>query len=196
MLNMELPISNPAALMQHYQLLWDTMVIREDWERRVIDTVQVIKQNQHTYELFVQSFNPALPWYVVAAIHTMEASGSFECHLHNGDSLKQRTVHVPKGRPLLDPLNGIGKPYMWHESAKDALAMEEWHNYHLWDMPHILFRLENYNGCGYRNHGINSPYLWSATNHYSHGKFTEDGHFAMDAVSKQVGAAAIIKRLL
>jgi lysozyme family protein len=104
-------ISNPSALMQHYQLLWDTMAIRPNWENRVIDAVQTIRRYQSTYELFVQSFNADLPWYVVAAIHCMESSCRFDCHLHNGDSLKHRTIHEPKGRPLLPPLQGIGKPY-------------------------------------------------------------------------------------
>jgi lysozyme family protein len=85
---------------------------------------------------------------------------------------------------------------MWHESAKDALAMKDWHNYHNWDIPHILFRVESYNGFGYKNRGINSPYLWSATNHYEHGKFVSDGHFDAVAISAQVGAAIIIKRLM
>jgi lysozyme family protein len=189
-------ISNPSALMQHYQLLWDTMVIRPNWENRVIDAVQTIKRYQSTYELFVQSFNADLPWYAVAAIHCMESSCRFDCHLHNGDSLKHRTIHVPKGRPLLDPLQGVGKPYMWHESAKDALAMKDWNNYHTWDIPHILFRVENYNGAYYRDHGMHTPYLWSGTNHYEHGKFVSDGHFDAVAISAQVGAAIIIKRLM
>lgn len=182
--------------MQRYQHLWDTMVIRPEWQSIVAGTVHTIKNNQSTYELFVQSFNKDLPWYVVAAVHMMEASGKFDCHLHNGDSLKQRTTHEPKGRPIKDPLAGKGKAYMWHESAKDALAMKSWHLFHVWDIPHILYRLELYNGMGYVKRRINTPYLFSSTNHYTKGKYVADGHYDPNAVSKQVGAAAIIRMLV
>jgi lysozyme family protein len=40
-----------------------------------------------------------IPWYVVAVIHNMEAGQNLRTHLHNGDSLTARTVHVPAGRP-------------------------------------------------------------------------------------------------
>ncbi|MEO1207489.1 MAG: hypothetical protein AAFV45_14275 [Pseudomonadota bacterium] len=52
------------------------------------------------------------PWYFVAIIHAMEASFSFRSHLHNGDSLRRRTVHVPRGRP--DVWN---PPNDWETSA-------------------------------------------------------------------------------
>jgi lysozyme family protein len=55
---------------------------------------------------------------VVAVIHQMECSGDFTKHLHNGDTLKARTVQVPTGRPL------TGKPpFTWEQSATDALTM-------------------------------------------------------------------------
>jgi lysozyme family protein len=193
---MPIPTTYAYEVMRHYNTLWNSMEILPEWEERVIEAVQVIRRSQPTYELFVQSFNTDLPWYVVAAIHMMECDCRFDCHLHNGDSLKQRTIHEPKGRPLLPPLAGVGKPYMWHESAKDALRMKDWHNYHSWDIAHCLFRIENYNGDYYRNHNMNSPYLWSGSNHYTRGKFVEDHVFDPNAVSQQVGAAVLIKRLL
>jgi lysozyme family protein len=41
-----------------------------------------------------------------------------------------------------------------------------------------------------------TPYLWSFTNHYTKGKFVADGKFDANAVSKQCGAAAILKLML
>jgi hypothetical protein len=55
--------------------------------------------------------------------------------------------------------------------------------------------MERYNGFGYRPKGIHSPYLWSFSNHYTKGKFTADGHFDGDAVSKQIGAAVLLRRM-
>jgi lysozyme family protein len=60
-----------------------------------------------------------VPWHVIAGLHNMEASGSFNCHLHEGSPLTARTRYVPKGRPL------AGKPpFTWEESAVDALLYD------------------------------------------------------------------------
>jgi lysozyme family protein len=59
----------------------------------------------------------------------------------------------------------------------------------------MLFKMEQFNGFGYRVKGINSPYLWSFSNHYSKGKFTRDGFFDPNAVSKQIGAAVLLRRM-
>lgn len=189
-------MATSLPLQPDFNLLWDTMQIRPEWLKRAKAQADLVRVHQNTYDEFVQVFNAAMPWYVVGIIHMMEASCSFTCHLHNGDSLAQRTVQEPKGRPALPPLNGIGKPYTWAESARDALRMEGYNIMHDWSITRILARLENYNGIGYRRHGIYTPYLWSATNHYTTGKYVADGHFDIHAVSKQVGAAAMLKLLI
>ena len=64
-----------------------------------------------------------------------------------------------------------------------------------WSLPFILQKLEGYNGYGYNGRGINTPYLWSDSNHYSKGKFVKDGVFDANAVSSQIGAGVILKRM-
>jgi lysozyme family protein len=189
-------MATSLPLQPDFNLLWDTMQIRPEWLKRVQAQAEAVRAHKNKYDEFVQGFNPDMPWYVVGVIHMMEASGSFTCHLHNGDSLAHRTVQEPKGRPALPPLAGIGKPYTWAESARDALGMEGYDKLHDWSITRILARLESYNGIGYRKHGIYSPYLWSASNHYTSGKYVADGHFDIHAVSKQVGAAAMLKLLM
>lgn len=188
--------NNNEILLDNYRHLWDTMVIREEWKDRAIEAAHTIKNGQPVYELFCKAFNPSLPWYVVGLIHMMECSCNFNTHLHNGDSLKRKTVNEPKGRPLLPPLAGIGKPYQWQESARDALQMQGYDKKVVWDIPHILRRLESYNGTAYQRRGINTPYLWSGSNHYIKGKYAKDHVFDPNLVSKQIGAAAILKMLL
>lgn len=129
-----------------------------------------------------------VPWYVVGCIHSLESSQSFHKHLHNGDPLVGRTVHVPKGRPIEG-----SPPFTWAESAVDALMWEE--RPEVWDLESTLDFLERYNGLGYRRRGINSPYLWSMTTAYYKGKFVADGKFDPAAVSRQVGCAAVFKIL-
>lgn len=132
-----------------------------------------------------------IPWYFVAVIHYMEGGLDFKTHLHNGDPLNQRTVHVPKGRPV----DG-NPPFTWAESATDALTMEGFPAWKDWSIPGILYSLERYNGTGYRSKGINTPYLWSYSNNYTSGKYTDDGVYDPNAVSKQCGAAVILKRMV
>jgi lysozyme family protein len=131
-----------------------------------------------------------VPWFFVAAVHHMECGGRLDQHLHNGDPLTARTVHVPAGRPKIGT-----PPFTWRDSAGDALRMrglDAWRN---WGVSGLLFQLEAYNGFGYRSRGINAPYLWSGSNLYAAGKYVADSHFDPAATSKQVGAAVILKWL-
>ena len=101
------------------------------------------------------------------------------------------TVRVPKGRPKQGQ-----PPFTWEESASDALVFDGLHKWKDWSLPGTLFVLERFNGFGYRNKGIHSPYLWSFSNHYAKGKFVADGVFSATAVSNQCGAAVLLFRMV
>jgi len=132
------------------------------------------------------------PWYFVAITHGMEGSFDMKAHLHNGDSLKNKTVQVPAGRP--DPWN---PPSDWVSSAVDAMKVDKFEEKADWDLAKVLYRWEAYNGWRSRlQHGINTPYLWSYSNHYTKGKFVADGVWDGSAVSKQCGAAVMLKALV
>jgi hypothetical protein len=120
---------------------------------------------------------------------TIEGGLNFSTHLHNGDSLSQKTVHVPKGRPDGNP------PFEWIDSAADALGFDGLSSQRNWTLASSLDALEGFNGFGYRRSDIDipSPYLWSFSNHYTKGKFGSDGHFNRDLVSEQCGAAVLLK---
>ncbi len=131
------------------------------------------------------------PWYFIGIIHAMEASFDFRTHLHNGDPLKARTVQVPSGRPLVwDPPND------WVSSAIDAITFDHFADQQDWSLARTLYNWEGYNGWRSRANGINTPYLWSYSNHYSKGKFVADNVWDPDAVSKQCGAAVMLKALV
>lgn len=132
-----------------------------------------------------------VPWQFIAAIHGLEASFNFRAHMHNGDyPLSQRTRQVPAGRP-----RAWLPPSSWEASALDALRLMGFTGQSDWSLPHMLYRLEAYNGFGYRHAGRASPYLWSFSTLYSRGKFVADGHFDPNARSKQCGAAVMLKVL-
>jgi lysozyme family protein len=132
-----------------------------------------------------------VPWYVIAAIHYRESGLSYDHHLHNGDPLTGRTVHVPAGRPVKGE-----PPFTWEESAIDALKMSWLSDNKNWDIGDALALLERYNGLGYKKKGLPSPYIWSWTDAYKKGKYVADGKFDPEAVDQQCGAALIIKSLM
>lgn len=131
-----------------------------------------------------------VPWAVVAVIHCREASFNFKAHLHNGDPLSARTVHVPAGRPF----TGV-PPFTWEASAVDALVYDHFAGKTDWSISTTLDRLEAYNGVGYRKRGLPSPYLWAGTDQYVSGKYVEDGIFSASTVDQQPGCAGILKLL-
>lgn len=150
--------------------------------------------NIDRYRRLVTGLGGEIPWWFVAAVHSLEASFSFNRHLHNGDPLEARTVNVPRGRPM------VGKPtFSWEESARDALCMpgKEFHLQRSWGISRTLWLLEGFNGYGYRMYrGIYSPYLWAGTAFYTKGKYIADGVYSADAISLQTGVAPLIKRLI
>lgn len=131
-----------------------------------------------------------IPWVFIGIVHGMEGGFNFNTHLHNGDPLSARTVRVPAGRPA-----GGQPPFTWLESARDALKLKKLDQIADWTLPRILYQLEAYNGFGYRPRGIPTPYLWSFSNLYCAGKFVADGVFDPAAVSKQCGAAVMLRTL-
>lgn len=148
---------------------------------------RVLVTNQLLYAL-VQSAS-GVPWAVVACLHFRESNQDFKKHLHNGDPLTARTVHVPVGRPE----KGY-PPFTWTASAVDALS-EVWRPRE-WSLPGALEFMERYNGLGYQKLAhINTPYLWDFTSAYTSGLYTADGHFDPAAREARPGAVAILKAL-
>jgi len=174
-----------------YKKLFDTCVI--DPKKVGVIDLDVTKtiHNMDRYKKLVLSVEGNIPWWFVGLVHKMEASFSFNHHLHNGDPLTARTVQVPAGRPV----HGT-PPFTWEESAQDAARYQGLTKVTDWSLVNALYRLEGYNGYGYLYHGINSPYLWSFSNHYTKGKYVKDGVFDPNAVSQQVGSALVLKRLV
>ena len=183
---MNVPLTD--ALRQEYQHLFDTCLISPAHAKEIEKTTDQIASNQARYTSVGKPLQ--IPWFFVGVVHCMEAGLNFKTHLHNGDPLTARTVQVPKGRPK------TGKPpFTWEVSATDALSFEGFANQKDWALTTMLYRFEKYNGFGYRPHNINTPYLWSFSNHYAQGKFAADGKFSPVLVSKQCGAAVLIRRM-
>jgi lysozyme family protein len=178
-----------SQLRTEYQTLFDTCAIRPERKNLVDPLVSSLLQNKSRYQAVGDQTD--VPWYIIAVIHNMEASQSFKKHLHNGDPLTARTVHVPAGRPLIG-----NPPFKWEDSAIDALVVEDFDRVEDWTLPGSLFQLEKFNGFGSRNRRIHTPYLWSFSNQYTKGKFVADGVFDANAVSQQCGAAVLLRGMM
>lgn len=184
----------PAS--SNYAYLYETMLINPDKLKHVKDVANKIYGNIARYNAFVKKYFPRIPWYYVGILHNMESDCDFSRHLHNGDSLKHRTVRVPKGRPIAEPIHGFPEGYTFEESALDIFTTFGYQLKQSWTVAEMLARFEVWNGMGYQRKGVCSPYLWSMTNHYTKGKYVADGHYDPNAVSNQVGAAALLKCIL
>lgn len=177
-------------LRRKYQRLLNTCQVRDNKIGKIDGIISKIVSNKKRYEDAGRGLG--VPWYFIAVIHNMESSMNFARHLHNGDSLRRRTTHVPKGRPKTGQ-----PPFTWEESATDALKLKKLERWEEWTVPGILYKLEQYNGWGYKLYHTHvlSPYLWSFSNHYSSGKYVADGRWSDTAVSQQAGAAVILRRM-
>jgi len=179
-----------TELRNEYQHLFATCQMRPERATTVDALATQIVQNQPRYTAVGEPLG--IPWYFIGVIHSMEASLNFRTHLHNGDPLTARTVHVPAGRPKTGQ-----PPFTWEVSATDALQVEHVDQWQDWSIPGMLYKLEGYNGFGYRTRHpeVLSPYLWSYSNHYESGKYIADGTFSLSAVSQQCGAAVLLRRM-
>jgi lysozyme family protein len=148
-----------------------------------------IAKNRKRYEAVSKA--TGVPWDVIGVIHYRESSGDFAGVLHNGQKIigtGKKTTLVPKGR---------GPFTSWEEAAYDALmncAPFAGKNKD-WSIGGTLDLLERYNGLGYRNKGLPSPYLWAGTDQYVKGKYVADGKYDPNHVDTQLGVAPILMKL-
>lgn len=129
-----------------------------------------------------------VPWFVIAVIHERESSQNWSKSIAQGDPWNKVSTHVPKGR---------GPFKSFEDAAVDALVncapyASKWKD---WSAGGTCTLLEQYNGLGYANKGLPSPYIWSGTDQYVSGKYVADGVFSPTAVDKQLGCAGLILQM-
>lgn len=144
------------------------------------------EENKDKYEAVEEA--TGMPAELVAAIHWRESSGNFNTYLHNGQKLGQTTTLVPKGiyfedwtEAAIDAVTNYGTPL----SSIDPNNIETYYDY-----------AEHYNGMGYANKGLPSPYVWAGTSNYEKGKYVADGKFDPNYVDQQLGVAVMLRTLL
>ncbi len=138
---------------------------------------------------------PGMPWYFIACIHNMEASGNFSGVLHNGEKILgtgKKTSIEPKGR---------GPFATWEASAFDVLTWKGFDKVTDYSIGNMLRKAELYNGTGYltgAGKAENSPYVWSMSSvNDGFGKYVADSKYDGSAPANgQVGFAILLKEIL
>src|SRR5262249_6922298 len=118
-----------------------------------------------------------------------ECSQSWTGSLAQGDPWNKVSVHVPAGR---------GPFPSWEDAAVDALVncsprTAQWTD---WSVGGALSLLEQYNGLGYANRGVPSPYIWAGTDQYRSGKYVRDGIYDPTAIDRQLGCAGLLMAMM
>jgi len=178
------PAQSVPAQMNAYDDKFKRMVINAD---RLPDASAVAKRilsGRARYQ--TASTMTGVPWWFIGILHYRESNCDFETYLGNGQSLHEQTTTVPKGR---------GPFRTFEDGCLDAMRYEHLDKITDWHVGAALFQMEEFNGEGYRNHGLPSPYVWGGSNQYSVGKYVADGVFSPTAVDTQLGGAVILRML-
>lgn len=164
-----------------YSAEWDKMLINPKREAE-FNTLAQFAVNHKPQYLQVET-RTGVPWTLVAVLHRRESDANFNTYLGNGDPLRRKTTHVPKGR---------GPFASFVEGAIDALKIDGLSSVIDWRLEKMLYYAEIFNGTGYNAHGLPSPYIWGGTNIQKPGKYVADGVFDSHAMDQQPGCAPIL----
>ena len=138
------------------------------------------------------SSKTGVPAELIAAIHYRESSMSFNKYLHQGDPLGKKAVRVPKNIPLF---------YDWDKAAVHALNMKKGIRDRLnmtadtTDETALTSYAEAYNGLGYSNKGLASPYAFAGTDQYTGGMYVADHKFSRTAKDGRLGVLALTRSI-
>lgn len=162
---------------------WDRAKIKAASKASFASVAKKLVAAKDRYQAIEDS--TGVPWFVIAVIHQRESSQRWDRSIAQGDPWNKKSTHVPKGR---------GPFKSFEDAAVDALKncapyAARWKD---WSPGGTMTLLEHYNGLGYANRGLPSPYIWSGTDQYVKGKYIADGKFSATAVDKQLGCAGLI----
>lgn len=149
----------------------------------------IYNQNKSRYEnishKIKQKTGVEVPPELIAAIHYRESNCNFNTYLHNGEKLGQTTTKVPVGIYFDN----------FEDAAVDAICRVGVDNIKSGNPKSYLEFAERFNGLGYRNKGVASPYVWSGTDKYKGGMYVADHQYSPTAKDRRCGVAIILNEL-
>ena len=167
-----------------YAKQWDAMRINRDRAAEFDRYADRLLLNKGRYMNIEE--RTGVPWWLVAVLHMRESDADFKTYLGNGEPLSRKTRLVPRGR---GPFN------TFEDGAVDALRLDGLTAVHDWRLEKALYYAELYNGTGYNNRGLPSPYIWGGTNQQKPGKYIADGRWSSTVWDRQPGVAPILKAM-
>jgi len=174
------------ALIDRNEKRWNNATFKTSSSKQALAVAKRLVAGKDRY--LAISNRTGVPWYIIAVIHERESSQRWDRSIAQGDRWDKVSVHVPKGR---------GPFTSFEDAAYDALVncaphAAQWKD---WSAGGAMTLLELYNGLGYANKGLPSPYIWSGTNQYKSGKYVADGIYDPDVVDSQLGCAVLISAM-
>jgi lysozyme family protein len=173
-----------GAKWPQYAKQWDGMKIKAGRQHDFDHIASKILASKARYEKIQRK--TGVPWWLVAVLHTRESDGNFHTYLGNGQPLNRVTTIVPKGR---------GPFATFEAGAEDALKIDGLSAVKDWRLEKALYYCETFNGWGYANKGLPSPYIFGGTSVQKPGKYVADGKFNSKVWDAQPGCAPIIATL-
>lgn len=157
---------------------WTNQTPQQSHQGEVNSVLSKVMANRKVYEEIATKMGGTIPWYAIAAIHGREASGNL------GQSIKDGS-NIGSGNFINDAVKVL---------KSQALGKVKFSG--PGDIPALLSAMESYNGQGYYNRKLDSPYLWSGTQFQDMGKYVADGKFDASVKDKQPGAALLLKLMM
>ncbi len=164
-----------------YAKQWNAMTIKPSRVAEFDRYARRLINNKDRYKLVER--RSGVPWWLIAVLHMRESDANFSTYLGNGEPLNRKTRLVPKGR---GPFNSF------EDGAVDALALDGLSGVTDWRLEKALYFCELFNGAGYHNRGLPSPYIWGGTNQQRAGKYVADSKWSSSTWDSQPGVAPIL----
>jgi lysozyme family protein len=172
--------------------LWSRARIRPECEHALEATGQRLLHGNAVYQRIFDA--TGVPVAGLMALAEREMTGNLHCYLGNGQRLAKRTTIVPVGRgPFPDTIDGFiaGALDALHLDGLDQVAKTA----EGWSLPRFAYESELWNGFGYRQHRIPSPYVFGGTMVQKPGKFVRDHVYSSTTMDPQLGTIAIVQKL-
>ena len=182
-----------TALRAEYAALAARARIRPECEHILQITAERLLHDEPVYARIYEA--TGVPIAFLMALSEREMSGNLHCYLGNGQRLTRRTTIVPKGRgPFPDSPDGF------FAGAVDALRLDGLDKFITefgeWTKPLACYASEDWNGWGYRQFKIPSPYVFGGTTVQEPGKYIRDHQYDPGLMDPQLGTFAIMTKLI
>ncbi len=179
---------------KHKELL-SSLSVKPAQNAQLQAAIGAIKHNWSRYKTVEKA--TGLPAALIAGIHYREASFSFNTKFHNGEALHIDGTVARQYYPYVKPFK------TWEESAIHAIntmKKRQQEGFGLTatskDLGKMAAFAEMYNGLGYHNKNLVSPYVYGGTNKYEQGMYVADGKFNANVSDKRLGVIPIVQALL